>query len=139
RVGQQLCLAGPQLFGGIECQEHAGAAQRFGAGRLIELGEIYDIACAGEGVGNDRLMLLAHFEGDDERWSAQLHAPPRLPRLGSRSRAEYLLIGALRSENRSGQIGAAKHAQAALLATSASKGRRGESTRPGPRQNTSGG
>src|SRR5262249_58720654 len=68
-------LAGPQLFGGIECQEHAGVAQRFGAGRPIELGEIYNIACAGEGVGNDRLTRLAQFEGDDERWSAKLHAP----------------------------------------------------------------
>src|SRR6516162_7284312 len=75
RAGQQRCFAGPQLFGGIECQEHAGVAQRFGAGRLIELGEIYDIACAGEGVGNDCLTRLAQLEGDDERWSAQLHAP----------------------------------------------------------------
>jgi hypothetical protein len=47
----------------------------FGAGRLIELGEIYNIACAGESVGNDRLTLLAQFEGDDERWSAKLHTP----------------------------------------------------------------
>jgi succinate dehydrogenase/fumarate reductase flavoprotein subunit len=31
--------------------------------------------------------LLAQLEGDDERWSAQLHAAPRLARLGSRSRA----------------------------------------------------
>src|SRR5262245_31149613 len=75
RAGQQRCLAGPQLFGGIECQEDAGVAQRFGAGRLIELGEIYNIACASESVGNDRLTLLAQFEGDDERWSAKLHAP----------------------------------------------------------------
>jgi len=75
RAGQQRCLAGPQLFGGIECQEHAGVAQRFGAGRLIELGEAYNIACAGESVGNDRLTLLAQSEGDDERWSAKLHAP----------------------------------------------------------------
>src|SRR5262249_42563011 len=74
RAGQQRCLAGPQLFGGIECQEHAGVAQRFGAGRLIELSEIYNIACAGEGVGNDRLTRLAQFEGDDKRWWAQLHA-----------------------------------------------------------------
>jgi hypothetical protein len=36
---------------------------------------IYNIACAGEGVGNDCLSLLAQFEGDDERWSAKLHAP----------------------------------------------------------------
>src|SRR6516165_2764343 len=75
RAGQQRCLAGPQLFGGIECQEHAGVAQRFGAGRLIELGEVYNIACAGEGVGNDCLTRLAQLEGDDERWSAKLHAP----------------------------------------------------------------
>ena len=37
---QQLCLAGPQLFGGVKCQDRACVAQRFGAGRLIELGEI---------------------------------------------------------------------------------------------------
>jgi hypothetical protein len=90
RAGQQRYLAGPQFFGGIECQEHAGVAQRFGAGRLIELGEIYNIACAGESVGNDRLTRLAQFEGDDERWLTKLHASPRLPRLGSRSRAEYV-------------------------------------------------
>src|SRR5262249_6892723 len=60
--------------GGIECQEDASVAQRFGAGRLIELSEIYNIACAGEGVGNDRLTRLAQFEGDDKRWWAQLHA-----------------------------------------------------------------
>jgi hypothetical protein len=46
RAGQQRYLAGPQFFGGIECQEHAGVAQRFGAGRLIELGGIYNIASA---------------------------------------------------------------------------------------------
>src|SRR5262252_8374983 len=68
RAVQQRCLAGPQLFGSIECQEHAGVAQRFGAGRLIELGEIYNIAYAGEGVANDRLTLLAQSECDDERW-----------------------------------------------------------------------
>src|SRR5262245_28055001 len=67
--------ASPDRSGGIECQEHAGVAQRFGAGRLIELGETHNIACAGESVGNDRLTLLAQFEGDDERWSAKLHAP----------------------------------------------------------------
>ena len=67
RAVQQLCLAGPQFFGGVKCQERAGVAQRFGAGRLIELGEIYDSACAGESVGNDRLTLLAQLEGDDER------------------------------------------------------------------------
>src|SRR5262249_53447192 len=37
-------------------------------------GTLYNIACAGESVGNDRLTLLAQFEGDDERWSAKLHA-----------------------------------------------------------------
>jgi hypothetical protein len=51
RAVQQLCLAELQFF----CQERAGVAQRFGAGRLIKLGEIYDSACAGECVGNDRL------------------------------------------------------------------------------------
>ncbi len=75
RACQQRCLAGPQLFGGIKCQEHAGVTQRFGAGHLIELREIYDSAYASEGVGNDRLTLLAQFECDDERWSAKLHAP----------------------------------------------------------------
>jgi hypothetical protein len=48
RAIQQLCLAGLQLFRGVKCQERAGIAQRFGAGRLIELGEIYDSACTGE-------------------------------------------------------------------------------------------
>ena len=48
------------------------------AGRVIELSEIDDSACAGESGGNDRLTLLAHLEGDDEGWSAQLHAAPRL-------------------------------------------------------------
>src|SRR5262245_26710530 len=79
RAVQQLCLARPQLFGSIQCQEDAGVAQRFGAGRLIELGETYNIACAGENVGDDRLTLLAQFEGDDERWSAKLHAPQEVP------------------------------------------------------------
>src|SRR5262249_9356895 len=37
-------------------------------------GTLYNIACAGESVGNDRLTLLAQFEADDERWSATLHA-----------------------------------------------------------------
>src|SRR5262245_49523228 len=75
RAPPRLRPAGPQLFGGIECQEHDGVAQRLGAGHLIELREIYDSAYASEGVGNDRLTLLAQFEGDDERWSAKLHAP----------------------------------------------------------------
>jgi hypothetical protein len=38
---------------------------------------------AGESVGDNRLTLLAQFEGDDKRWSAQAHASPRLARLGS--------------------------------------------------------
>ena len=37
RAIQQLCLAGPQLFRGVKCQERASIAQRFGAGCLIEL------------------------------------------------------------------------------------------------------
>src|SRR5262245_49897601 len=90
--------ASPDRSGGIECQEHAGVAQRFGACRLIELGETYNIACAGENVGNDRLTLLAQFEGDDERWSAQLHAPPRLARLRSQSRAESPSTGARKTQ-----------------------------------------
>src|SRR6516165_2148503 len=94
RAIQQRCLAGPQFFGGIECQEHAGVAQGFGAGRLIELGEIYNIACAGEGVGNDRLTLLAQFEGDDERWSAKLHASSDY-RDSAREAALNILIGAV--------------------------------------------
>src|SRR5262249_51243456 len=126
----------PQLFGGIECQEDAGLAQRFGAGRLIELGKVYNIACAGESVGDDRLTLLAQFEGDDERWSAQFHAPARLLRLGSRSCGEYVWTGAVRSENRSGQMAAAKKLTAVILARRASKGSRGSRTRPGPRQYT---
>src|SRR5262249_35600322 len=71
----QLCLAGPQLFGGIECQEDVSVAQRFGAGPRASA----TIA-----------TLLAQFEGDDKRWSAQLHASPRLPRLGSRSGGKYV-------------------------------------------------
>src|SRR5262249_25627321 len=59
---------------------------------------------------------------------------PRLPRLGSRSRAEYVLIDAVRLENRKGQMAAAKQLTAAILARKASKGRRGKRTRPGPRQ-----
>ena len=53
-------------------------------GRPIELGEMYDSAYAGEGVGNDRLTLLAQFEGDDERWSA-LHAPQDYRDSGSKA------------------------------------------------------
>jgi hypothetical protein len=61
---QQRCLAGLQLLGGIERQEHAGVAQRLGTGRLIELGKINDTGCTGESVGSDRLAPLAQFEGD---------------------------------------------------------------------------
>jgi len=43
--------AGPQVFGGIVCQERAGVAQRFSSRCPIEFGEIYDSACAGESVG----------------------------------------------------------------------------------------
>src|SRR5262245_6711182 len=46
------------------------------------------------------------------------------------------LIGAVRSENRSGQVAAAKKLTAAILARRASKGRRGKRTRAGPRQYT---
>src|SRR4029077_1731678 len=56
-AAQQLCLAGPQFFGSVKRQERAGVAQRFGARRLIKLGEIYDSACAGESVGNNRLSF----------------------------------------------------------------------------------
>src|SRR5262249_59487300 len=70
---------------------------------------------------NDRLTILAQFEGDDERWSAKLHASPRL---------------AVRSENRSDQMAAAKKLTAAILAKRAAKGSRGKRTRPGPRQYT---
>ena len=85
RAIQQLCLAGPQFLGGVKCQQRAGVAQCFGAGRLVELGEIYDSACAGESVGNNCLTLLAQFEGNDEGWSAQLHSAPRLARVGSKA------------------------------------------------------
>src|ERR1700730_18595622 len=61
-AAQQLCLAGPQFFGGVKCQERAGVAQCFGARRLIKPGEIYDSACAGESVGNNRLTLFAQLE-----------------------------------------------------------------------------
>jgi hypothetical protein len=75
RAVQQLCLAGPQFFKRVECQERAGVAERFGARRFIELGEIYGTACASESVGNDRLTPLAQLETYDERWSARVHAP----------------------------------------------------------------
>jgi hypothetical protein len=35
-------------------------------------------------------LRFSLIEGDDERWSAQFHAPPRLERLGSRSHAKYV-------------------------------------------------
>ena len=70
--------AGPQFFGGVNCQEHAGVAQRFGARRFIKLGEIDDGACAGESIGNDCLAPVAQLEGDDERWSVQLHGAPKI-------------------------------------------------------------
>ncbi|MGB3743975.1 MAG: hypothetical protein WBD11_05505 [Xanthobacteraceae bacterium] len=73
RAVQQLCLARPQFFGSVECQEHAGVAQRLGARRFIEFGEIYDSACASESVDNNCLAFLAQREGYDEWWSAQLH------------------------------------------------------------------
>jgi hypothetical protein len=37
--------------------------------------------------GAQYMDIAAQLEGNDERWSAQFHAPPRLARLGSRSRA----------------------------------------------------
>src|SRR5262249_6394522 len=46
------------------------------------------------------------------------------------------LIGAIRSENRSDQMAAAKKLTAAILARRASKGSRGKRTRPGPREYT---
>ena len=56
-VAQQICLTGAQFFRGIKCQERASVAQRFRAGRLIQLSEIDDGACASESVGDDRLTL----------------------------------------------------------------------------------
>ena len=118
------------------CQERASVAQRFGSRRPIKLGEIYDDACASESVGNDRLTPLAEFEGNDERWSTQLHTPPRLPRLGSRNCAEYVWFGAVRSENRNNPMGTANKLKAAIRIRRASKGPRGKHTRPEPRQYT---
>ena len=78
----------------------------FRGGRLIELSETDDSACAGESVGNDRLTLLAHLEGDDEGWSAQLHAAPRLARVGSKRR-QYVQLG-VRRGNQSGAMATGK-------------------------------
>jgi hypothetical protein len=58
----------------IVCQERAGVAQRFSSRQSIEFGEIYNSACAGESVGNDRFAPLAEFEGNDEWWRAQFHS-----------------------------------------------------------------
>ena len=33
------------------------------------------LAGAGENVGHNRLTPLTQFEGDDERWPAQIHPP----------------------------------------------------------------
>src|SRR5262249_130412 len=59
RAVEQLCLAGSQFFGRVECQEHAGFSQCFGARRFIELSEIYDGACTSESVAHNCLTLLA--------------------------------------------------------------------------------
>src|SRR5262249_60503683 len=59
-----------------------------------------------------------------------------LPRLRSRSRTEYVLIDAVRLENRSGQMAAAKQLKAAIVARRAPNGRRGTRTRPEPEQDT---
>ena len=81
------------------------------------------------------VSLLAQFEGDDERWSAKLHAPRDYRLLRSRSCAKYVLIDAVRLESRRGQMAVAKQLKAAILARRAtSKGQRGKRTRPGPRQ-----
>src|SRR5262249_36895068 len=57
----------------------------------IAVGEDRDQCREGIGINfANVVVLLAQFEGDDERWSAQLDVPPILPRLGSRSRAEYV-------------------------------------------------
>ena len=72
------------------CQERAGVAQRFNSRRPIEFGEIYDSACTGESIGNDRFSPLAEFEGNDERWCAQFHALPILHRFGSRNRTSAI-------------------------------------------------
>jgi hypothetical protein len=58
--------------------------------RFIELGEVYDSTGAGRERRRRSLKLLAQFEGADKRRSAQVHASPRLARLGSRSRSEYV-------------------------------------------------
>jgi hypothetical protein len=134
RAIQQLCLAGLQLFRGVKCQERAGIAQRFGAGRLIELGEIYDSACTGESVGNDRLTLFAQFEGDDERWSAQLHAPPRLARNAHEAAPNMFSWDPW--DSRSGVMATGRQLKAAILVRRAAKGPRKKRMRPEPRQYT---
>jgi hypothetical protein len=67
------------------CQERASVAQRFSSRRPIEFGQIYDSACAGESVGNDRFTPLAEFEGNNEWWPRETAPPPSFPsRLGVR-------------------------------------------------------
>ena len=45
------------------------------------------IACS---TGNDRFAPVAEFEGNEERWRAQFHAPLILHRLGSRNCADLI-------------------------------------------------
>jgi hypothetical protein len=86
---QQRCLARPQLLRGVKCQERAGVTQRLGASRLIELGEIYDSACAGESVGNDRLTLALSSKATTSGGRlSSMHS--QVARLGSRRRAQYV-------------------------------------------------
>jgi hypothetical protein len=52
----------------VLCVKSAPALQGFSSRRLIQFGEIYDGACAGELIGKDRFAPVAEFEGNDERW-----------------------------------------------------------------------
>ena len=65
---QQLCLAGPQLFGGIDCHEDAGLAQRFGLALTrrvdgVVVGRIMKAAAAP--VGQPWLWTLAFGQHED--------------------------------------------------------------------------
>jgi hypothetical protein len=73
RARQQLGFTGAQFFRGVKCQERVGVAQRFRAGRLIQLSEIDDSACAGESVGHDRFSLSSKATTSDGRLSTMQH------------------------------------------------------------------
>jgi hypothetical protein len=97
--------------------DHARTCDRGGTGR----GSLIEDITQGGHASVVATPLIVAFELSEKRWSAKLHASPRL---------------AVRSENRSDQMAAAKKLTAAILARRASKGSRGKRKRPGPRQYT---